>query len=791
MAFLRDDTHFGAGAWVKLALGGALLSTTALAAAVPVFVSDFTDGNSNGLAGNGLGNPGDLRSAIAAANAYADSIVFQCPTATCKITLTGPLPAITTSTPTLVIDGGGKVIIDGGGAYRVFFVDTGNVVLRNLTVQNAGAQGGKGGSNGGNAGGGGGGGAGLGAGLFVNRATANVTVDNVIFTRNRAFGGAGGTAGNNQWAGGGGGGMAFPGGTSTANGGGAGGGGMLGAGADIGTSSGGAGGAGGGGGGGAFGGTGGAGSTGYFTNPGGSAAGGPGSSTAGAGGFGGGSGGSATGASAPGGFGGGGGGTGSGGAGGVGGAGGGGGGSGGGSVTAAGGALGGGVSGGLGRRGGGGGAAAGPDIFVGLGSVTVTGSTSSLSCAVGGAAGGAGTLAFAGTAGGADATPVFNYGGTVNGSTAMGALANVLGGAGNTRSLTYSGTDFFEALANNGSIGGTLTVTLSNDVFVGTNGDDLVAGGKVTVGNLPSGLTAVATRTSDTTVTLSLTGAATAHSAANTVRNLTVNFLDAAFTFSCATAPAVTNASRNDLSVSFDAGSCGSAANQTLVSQPTSNLCLSGAASVLSSANGQYGWSCAAPLGASQCQASWASTGVGSGTAAVSTPGSNNNWVISSASFTGTAPGTPPANTSFPMGLLNLQLTQGTAGSNASVIINYDRPVPAGAVYMKYGRSPAGYDCSGAACSTAHWYAFPSGQLAFSPDRKTVTITIQDGGVGDDDLAANSSITDPGGFVVILAAGTTGIPTLSEWGLILLSSVLGLMGFFTLRRRREDRAQHN
>jgi uncharacterized repeat protein (TIGR01451 family) len=526
-------------------LVASLLAFAPCASAINYVVTDFGDNASGGAAGTGAGNAGDLRSAILAANAAAggDRISFNCLAPACTITLQGPLPSITDD---LTIDGGGKIVIDGVGSYRVFFVDSGLVLISDLSIRNAQAKGGAGGNNGGNAGGGGGGGAGLGAALFVNQAGANVTVNNVSFADNRAAGGNGGAGGNNSWAGGGGGGLAFAGGTSTANGGGAGGGGVLGAGANAASTSGGAGGAGGGGGGGYFGGgTAGAGGTGYAGN---SAGAGGVTSAAGAGGFGGGGGGTAIGTPGAGGFGGGGGGNGTTLPGGAGGAGGGGGGTGLGAATASGGGLGGGISGGTGRRGGGGGAAAGPDIFVRLGTLMTAGSTSSNSCAVGGL-GGSGPALNSGSAGGADGAPVFNFGGTVNGATTTGAILAALGAAGPARSIAYSASTLSESAADDGTITTTLTLTLSNETFSGNTGDNFVTAGKVTVTNVPPGLTAVVTRTGPTTLTLALTGTATNHAAADSIANLTVVLNNGAF--GCSSALSVANATRNDLAVSF------------------------------------------------------------------------------------------------------------------------------------------------------------------------------------------------------------------------------------------------
>jgi hypothetical protein len=58
-----------------------------------------------------------------------------------------------------------------------------------------------------------------------------------------------------------------------------------------------------------------------------------------------------------------------------------------------------------------------------------------------------------------------------------------------------------------------------------------------------------------------------------------------------------------------------------------------------------------------------------------------------------------------------------------------------GTVYWKYGKTPSN--------RTAHWYVFNG--AVFSADMKSVTLTITDGGEGDDDLSANGVISDPGG----------------------------------------------
>ena len=72
----------------------------------------------------------------------------------------------------------------------------------------------------------------------------------------------------------------------------------------------------------------------------------------------------------------------------------------------------------------------------------------------------------------------------------------------------------------------------------------------------------------------------------------------------------------------------------------------------------------------------------------------------------------------------------------------------------------------------------PLVRTARHPRRHTAVFTITDGGLGDDDLAADGDIVDQGGPGVPGAGdGATGIPTLSEWGLLLFAALLGLLGF--------------
>lgn len=136
---------------------------------------------------------------------------------------------------------------------------------------------------------------------------------------------------------------------------------------------------------------------------------------------------------------------------------------------------------------------------------------------------------------------------------------------------------------------------------------------------------------------------------------------------------------------------------------------------------------------------------------------------IGSAGFNAPPAGAPAT---FPYGLLGFTLTSCASGGTATVTVTYSQNLPAGATFYKY--------------LSGSYTAYPATLGANS-----VTFTLIDGGAGDADGAVNSSITDPGGIGV---PGAAGIPTLSEWGMILLSGLLALVGFGYLRRQTANLA---
>lgn len=111
-----------------------------------------------------------LNTAIQSANAAAGADT---------VTLTGSMTFAAGNELTLIqsdIDFIGAGFTITGSNTRIFFVDSGTVSFKNMTISGGKATGGSGG----------GGGAGLGGAIFVNN--GNVTIDGVTFTNNTATG---------------------------------------------------------------------------------------------------------------------------------------------------------------------------------------------------------------------------------------------------------------------------------------------------------------------------------------------------------------------------------------------------------------------------------------------------------------------------------------------------------------------------------------------------------------------------------------------------------------------------
>ena len=156
------------------------------------------------------------------------------------------------------------------------------------------------------------------------------------------------------------------------------------------------------------------------------------------------------------------------------------------------------------------------------------------------------------------------------------------------------------------------------------------------------------------------------------------------------------------------------------------------------------------------------STGTGTATATLVGGGPACGFVTGGSGFVAD-PAAPPAGVSFPHGFFQFTAASCPAASGGvTITVTYPTAIPAGAQYYKYGKE--------AGNATDHYYTIPA-----TVSGNQVTFTIVDGGLGDNDLAANGTIVDPGAIGVPAAGGppvVQPVPTLSQYALLAL--VLGL-----------------
>lgn len=124
----------------------------------------------------------------------------------------------------------------------------------------------------------------------------------------------------------------------------------------------------------------------------------------------------------------------------------------------------------------------------------------------------------------------------------------------------------------------------------------------------------------------------------------------------------------------------------------------------------------------------------------------------------------------MPHGVLAFTTTACGNGATINLSITYPEELPQGAKFYKYGPEPGN--------PLPHWFELTGVSISGA----TVSYSITDNGAGDSN-PAEGIITDPAGYAVFTAAGAASIPTLSEWGMILLSALLALVAMTTIRRR--------
>lgn len=155
----------------------------------------------------------------------------------------------------------------------------------------------------------------------------------------------------------------------------------------------------------------------------------------------------------------------------------------------------------------------------------------------------------------------------------------------------------------------------------------------------------------------------------------------------------------------------------------------------------------------------------GAGTISVQVTGGGPTCTLVGADTSAiTPPAGAPAQLVFPYGVFQFRASGCVPGSALQIAITYPNPLPANVQFWKYG--PA----APAAAST--WFAYPGTTL--SPDRRTVTYSVTDNGVGDSD-STNGVVLDPlGAAVAPPGAGVTAVPGLSPAGVAFASLMLAM-----------------
>lgn len=128
------------------------------------------------------------------------------------------------------------------------------------------------------------------------------------------------------------------------------------------------------------------------------------------------------------------------------------------------------------------------------------------------------------------------------------------------------------------------------------------------------------------------------------------------------------------------------------------------------------------------------------------------------------APSKQPANQGMPQGVLSFKLVHCEPGSKVRMSVTWPKPVIG---YGKYGKATS------TDTENSHYSLTEQHDLAITSDGLTVSYTLTDGALGDDDWSTNGEIVDPAGPVLVLE--TQPVPTLGVWSLMLLSALATLL----------------
>ena len=131
-------------------------------------------------------------------------------------------------------------------------------------------------------------------------------------------------------------------------------------------------------------------------------------------------------------------------------------------------------------------------------------------------------------------------------------------------------------------------------------------------------------------------------------------------------------------------------------------------------------------------------------------------------------------NVDFPHGLFSFNITRLNPNQTVNITIAFPQNIPTTAQYWKYG--PNGSIDNP---QPERWYQIPMGS---NDGDDIITITLQDGGIGDDDGVANGVIVDQGGPGIPTAVAR--VPTLTPIGIIALAGLLLIIGISRIKKRK-------
>jgi hypothetical protein len=117
----------------------------------------------------------------------------------------------------------------------------------------------------------------------------------------------------------------------------------------------------------------------------------------------------------------------------------------------------------------------------------------------------------------------------------------------------------------------------------------------------------------------------------------------------------------------------------------------------------------------------------------------------------------------MPFGMVNFKLIVDAPGDEAVVTVHFSKPVPAQGRWYKYD-------------PMHHAWSDFSSHAVFSADRKSMTLTLRDGGAGDADGVVNGIIIDPAGVVMPSSSSGGGGDNLVEGVVGGVGNIVGSVG---------------